>query len=214
MAIKLNLNVNKNKEQKKVAFEPEQDVISVLDTHELSLGLFLYTTSKMELLEYMQPHCIDVAMIEYCDRDELLEMVSIINFKSTILIYDKYSLFDERGRTVLERKGYEENGYGFFNGKKVYEYIKNSSKSYIQAFDKLLNPDIISLLVIGELSFDTLAYCDSLEMIDMMYYSLKKGRSLVMPIKFNDALYANEYLEEKEQKQIPFKANKTQYLIF
>lgn len=176
------------------AIESLQEVNSNI----ISCGVnFFSGVSIFEYIDYMQSHSIDICITKYPTVGYLECLIKVLNFKSTILIWDVNSVFDKESRRFLSKKSYEITSENIFCGHTLYEFTKLKSASYIECFNQYYNIDIASLMFVGKLGFDDIVYCDALEFLDLQFYSLRKGRSVIMPAPLNESPYIISYLENK-----------------
>ena len=80
------------------------EVVERINVYEASEGLFVYDTSKSEMISSIPSHVLDIVITD--EPSELHNLLSHVNYNSSILIYDKYRALSEDEQNLLSKRGY------------------------------------------------------------------------------------------------------------
>lgn len=104
------------------------------------------------------------------------------------------------------------NGIGYVDGVLVYEYKKLNGKTNIELLE--MKYDIVSFCIMftANIDFESVVYCDVLDLRDILFYSLVQKKHVLFPIPIQNVGELCIYLDTKtEQSKENARAKNGQY---
>jgi hypothetical protein len=181
--------------------ENEPDLVAeILNVYDLCKCPFFYAIPKVEMLSWLQPHSVDIAITKLNSdtwKKELEGICAMLGFRSSIYILDNEGTHTDAVESWLQRKGYKVSREGRILDFLVVEYEKGYELSIIDCFNPLYTMDIFSIVFINTIGFSDIIYCDVPELIDIFYHGMKQDKNIFMPLPFGYVDYITNYLDSK-----------------
>lgn len=211
-------------EQPKVEITPEkndwtlEEILKVTEQEELFMFEFnsydmckaptFSQLPKIETIQMMQPYSVDVAISAFANWNYIEELISVMNFRSTIIIFDRHDMYKTTLDTNLSRKGFDKCFSEFIGDAYVVSYSRGY-ESFQQAINPLFPRDVLAMLIACQIEKDTIAYFDSHELVDIYQKAFAMGKNCILVCSMNEMEEVVEYLEKASPQQQQVKINET-----
>lgn len=216
MEFELTIDFGESKKEKLdnilIIDELPDEVIDTINTFEVCGAPLFYSGDKTEMLSFMQPKSIDIAIYklpiiknekrktDYYSEVEFI--VEALAYRCSLYVVDieanedyesiKWSL------SYLHKKGFEEVGRSYLLGNVIIEMSRGMEYSIKDCFNPSFNGDVSGVIFASSIRYDSIVYCDVPEFIDMFYYASKNDKNVFMALPIEQMEYITNYLLAKE----------------
>lgn len=191
-------------------------VIETINVFDVCRVPFLYATEKHEMLSYIQPHSVDIAMISPSKENwkaELNALIDILCFRNNIYIIDSFGCHNSDVERYLSHRGYEVASEGNVVGIKTIEYSKGYEISFIESFNEKYTVEMFSMVASLLIPTGNVIYCDVVELLPLIKYAKKFNKSVFFPVSLDDTEALHNFLEAQVE-ELPAVDKNLQFKMF
>jgi hypothetical protein len=182
--------------------EAPNTVIDCVNIYDSCNVPFFYAGDKIDMLNCLQTHSVDIAIYELTENfiDEFRALNEILLYKSVMYVYDKNGLHNSKIESFLYRMGYKVTGELELLGSNVFEYTKGFEQSFKHCFGTYFTADVFSILFTSAMEFDSIVYCDCIDLCELVYHGHKNDKNIFMAMNLKDAKTFEDMIDRKENE--------------